>query len=256
MATVGPSSLDRGKLRLRDCLSNPQIVMNSEGRGIEGGTCRPTKSKAEYENWSDMHPRILMMAKAPRPGFVKTRLAAQIGNEKATSLYRVLVERQLRATPVGWPLQIHFAPIDAETEMRVWLGEHRALVPQSFGNLGDRLQSAFAQAFADGARAVIAIGGDCPELHAEDFLQAEEVLQARDVVLGPARDGGYYLIGLRAPAPQLFVDVPWSTSEVLATTVDHIENSGLSFELLGVKDDIDDTASMRRAAGRLGVADM
>ena len=196
-----------------------------------------------------------MMTKAPRSGSVKTRLAAQIGNEKATWLYRALVERQMRATPAGWPLQIHFAPIDAETEMRAWLGEHRAFVAQSSGNLGDRLQSAFAQAFAGGARAVIAIGGDCPELHAEDFLQAEEVLQRRDVVIGPAGDGGYYLIGLCAPAPQLFVDVPWSTTEVLATTVDHIESSGLSFELLGVKEDIDDIASMWRVADRLGIAE-
>ncbi len=202
-----------------------------------------------------LSPRILLMTKAPRSGYVKTRIAAQIGVQEATEVYRLLVERQLRATPVGWPVQILFAPVDAETEMRAWLGDDWAFAPQSSGDLGDRLQSAFAQAFANGAPSVIAIGGDCPELQAEDFLRAEEVMQRKDVVIGPARDGGYVLIGLRAPAPQLFTAIPWSTSDVLRMTIARVEDSGLSYDLLDVKEDVDDAASLRRGANHLGVTE-
>ncbi|HEX9781244.1 MAG TPA: TIGR04282 family arsenosugar biosynthesis glycosyltransferase [Opitutaceae bacterium] len=201
------------------------------------------------------HPLIVLFAKAPQPGLAKTRLAAEVGEEEAMWLYRLLVERQLRAIPAGWPMEIHYAPRNAGPEMRAWLGGHHAYVPQSAGDLGERLQSAFAHSFAADARAVIAIGSDCPELNAGDFLQAEEVLQRKDAVVGPARDGGYYLIGLRRPAPQLFADVPWSTAQVFATTISHLENAGLSYELLGVKDDIDDVASMRRVARHLDVAE-
>jgi hypothetical protein len=125
------------------------------------------------------HPLIVMFAKAPRPGFVKTRLAAQIGKNDATWLYRLLVERQLRTVPAVWPLEIHFAPQDAEPEMRSWLGEHRSYVPQSSGDLGQRLQGAFARGFDRGARAVIAIGGDCPELRANDFWRQRRCCKGR-----------------------------------------------------------------------------
>lgn len=200
-----------------------------------------------------MHPTILLMAKAPRPSFVKTRLAAQIGPAEATDLYRRLVERQIRDIPTAWPLEVHFAPEDAEVEMRAWLGAGPKFVPQVDGDLGARLSAAFDHAFTQGARTAIAIGGDCPELGVDDFHQAAGVLQRKDVVLGPACDGGYYLIGLRGPAPFLFAHMPWSTPEVLSTTVDRLEQAGLSLELLGVKEDVDDSASMWRAASRLGI---
>lgn len=191
-------------------------------------------------------PTILVFLKAPRPGFVKTRLAAQIGEADATWLYRNMVERQLREIPEGWPVEVHFAPRDAAPEMRAWLGPERRFMPQPGGDLGERLRSAFARVFADGAPAAIAIGGDCPDLGCADFEHAREMLEDRDVALGPARDGGYYLIGLCAPAPGLFEDIPWSTAAVCAATLDRAAAAGLSCGLLDEKEDIDDAEALRR----------
>jgi glycosyltransferase A (GT-A) superfamily protein (DUF2064 family) len=95
---------------------------------------------------------------------------------------------------------------------------------------------------------VVAIGGDCPTLDAKCLDRAGAALDAHDVVLGPARDGGYYLIGLRKPAGELFVDIPWSTPDVLRTTLRRIRAARLSHVCLAVKEDVDDRASLRRNA--------
>ena len=198
-------------------------------------------------------PVVMVLLKAPRPGYVKTRLARDIGFPRATRLYRQLAERQVRAVPAAFHLEVHYAPRGAAAEMRAWLGERPRYRAQAGGDLGRRLEHAFARGFARGAARLLAIGADCPELDGPCLERAAHCLRRCDVVLGPARDGGYFLIGLRRPAPQLFAGIAWSSAEVLAQTLKRIKECGLSLALLGEKEDVDDLESLRRLRAR-GVA--
>jgi rSAM/selenodomain-associated transferase 1 len=201
-------------------------------------------------NESESPPTVLVFLKAPRPGDVKTRLARQIGTAAATALYRQWAERQLRVIPAGWRVEIHFAPPDACYEMRAWLGADLNYHAQADGDLGARLRNAFAATLRAGARRVIAIGADCPSLDTACLQQAAAALASSDLVLGPARDGGYYLIGLRREAPELFADIPWSTAGVFATTLARADALALDVHILDEKEDIDDLAALTRAQHR------
>jgi rSAM/selenodomain-associated transferase 1 len=188
------------------------------------------------------------MLKAPRPGTVKTRLAADIGPAEAARIYRLLAERQLAAIPPDWPVEVHFAPADARDEMRAWLGLRPALFPQAEGDLGERLVHAVASTFARGAPAALVIGGDCPELDADTLRAAAEVLRHDPLVLGPATDGGYYLIGLSEPRPALFSGIPWSTDRTLAATLHQAKSLRLNARLLTEKSDVDTLDDLRQHA--------
>ncbi len=191
-------------------------------------------------------PVVLVVVKAPRAGFVKTRLAAEVGAAEALRIYRLLVERQMAALPAGWAVEVHFAPGDGREEMRAWLGAGPAFHAQGEGDLGARLTLAVAGAFARGAGGVLVIGGDCPELDADTLRAAAAALETHGLVLGPANDGGYYLIGLARPLPLLFEAVPWSGPEVLAVTLRRAQEAGLTPALLTHKDDVDTLADWRR----------
>lgn len=191
-------------------------------------------------------PVVVLMLKAPRAGLVKTRLAAAIGPAEATRVYRLLAERQLAAIPPDWPVEIHFAPADARDEMRAWLGPRPTLVPQSEGDLGARLIHAVADTFERGAPAALVIGGDCPELDEATLRSAADALRRNPLVLGPTTDGGYYLIGLDQPRPELFADIPWSTERVLAATLHQAKSVNLNARLLAKKSDIDTLEDFQR----------
>lgn len=193
-----------------------------------------------------MKPLVMVFLKAPRPGTVKTRLGREIGFGAATQLYREMAEEQLRRILPGLIPEIHYAPRGAGAEMRRWLGRGFAYRAQSGGGLGERLSGAFAGAFQRGYRPVIAIGADCPGLEEASLRRAIDMLAGADVVLGPASDGGYYLIGLRHPAPRLFEEIEWSTRTVLAATRARIRECGLSCRTLEEKDDLDDLTALRR----------
>lgn len=197
-----------------------------------------------------MKPTLAVLLKAPHPGRVKTRLAATVGEAEATAIYRRLVERQVRALPSSWNATIHFDPPGAGEEMRAWLSPLRsglAYLPQSAGDLGARLNAAFVTHFSAGTRAVIALGGDCPGLDQTLLESAREKLLSADVVLGPAADGGYYLIGMNAPCAALFEGIPWSTPSTLARTREAVRRQGLRCVELPVLEDIDDAPSWERA---------
>jgi len=196
-------------------------------------------------------PTVLVFLKAPRVGEVKTRLAAEMGEREAARAYRAMAERQLAVIPREWRVEIHYAPRGAGREMRAWLGVGRCYRVQVGDDLGARLRHAFARAFASGARTVIAIGADCPELDAADLQDAAAALRRCDVVIGPARDGGYTLIGLRAPAPALFRGIPWSTGGVLTATLRRARAAKLRVRRLRELEDVDDAASWRRHRERI-----
>jgi rSAM/selenodomain-associated transferase 1 len=108
--------------------------------------------------------------------------------------------------------------------------------------LGERLHRAFSESFSEGAERIIIVGSDCPEIAAEDVRGALKELDSHDVVLGPAVDGGYWLIGLRAPHSELFREIPWSSDQVLAQTLRRARNLGLGVQLLRILADIDTEA--------------
>jgi len=182
---------------------------------------------------------LVVFVKHPAPGAVKTRLAAAIGPEAAARLYRALAEHVLEATtPLAGEYErlVFFDPPEALAEIRAWLPGVR-LLAQSSGDLGARMSDAFARAFARGAERVALVGTDAPGVSRESVKEALDALGAADVVIGPAEDGGYYLIGLRAPRPGLFAGIAWSTPSVREETLARAAAAGLSVrELLPLRD--------------------
>lgn len=184
---------------------------------------------------------LLVFAKAPRPGRVKTRLAADVGAEEATRIYRSLGSTVVDAVRRGpWTTVICHAPADAREAMEAWLGtEGLRFRPQSDGDLGRRMEEAVAEAFDGGAASVCVVGTDAPGVGAGLVARAFEALEDADVVLGPARDGGYWLVGMDRPRPELFRRVPWSTPRVLEITRTRIRRASLLEHLLPVLADVD-----------------
>jgi hypothetical protein len=172
---------------------------------------------------------------------VKTRLAATIGPEAAADLYRALVEHVLEATtprPGDYERLVFFDPPGALEEMRAWLPGLR-LLPQGSGDLGERMADAFARAFARGASRVAIVGTDAPSVSREAVTEALAALGGADAVLGPAEDGGYYLLALRGPRPELFAGIAWSTATVAAETRARASASGLTVRELPALRDLD-----------------
>ena len=188
-----------------------------------------------------MTPTILIFLKAPVAGQVKTRLARDVGNDKALEIYRSLVERQMSDLPDDWPVEIHFSPATAEPQMREWLGAEPnwSFVPQVESGLGERLAHATTRAFARGASAVMLIGGDCPELGEAEFQLAAQGLGEHDAVMGPAADGGYYLLGMKAPLLELFENVAWSTGAFADRTREIVREQNWELSELPQLSDID-----------------
>jgi uncharacterized protein len=196
-----------------------------------------------------MTPVLAVFLKAPRHGAVKTRLAAEIGERQALRLYRVMASRTLAAVrDTGFDATVWFAPADALTEMRHWLGDAWDLRPQASGDLGARLEAAARSVPA--GRGWIAIGGDCPRLDAELLHVAGAAVARGEIALGPSEDGGYYLIGGRAPLPAVFGEIPWSTSGVLGETRARLARAGVAWRELPMLRDVD-TADDARAEGLL-----
>lgn len=190
-------------------------------------------------------PAVLVFAKAPRPGQVKTRLAESVGPERAAFLYRRMGRAVIdQIADESANLVVCYDPPDGEDEVRRWLGPApSAFVSQGEGNLGDRM----ARMFAFGLRTaehVVLVGTDTPTLSAGAIRRASHALDTADLVLGPAEDGGYYLIALKAPQPTLFRGIAWSTDEVLTKTVANAEEIGLRVTFLEVEVDVDTVADL------------
>jgi uncharacterized protein len=197
---------------------------------------------------------LIVLAKEPRPGLVKTRLASEAGwtPERAAAVAEAFARDTLRVCSKvrGARLVIGYTPADAEGWFRD-VAPHAELVPQVEGDLGARIDAAFAVAFESGAAAAVAIGSDTPHLSPEAIDEAFRRLGEADVVLGPARDGGYYLIGLRARRPALFHGIAWSTSGVLAATLERIRRERMSVALLEETFDLDRAEDLEQLASLL-----
>jgi uncharacterized protein len=208
--------------------------------------CRLLSKTSPHMSSAASAPVVIAMLKAPLVGAVKTRLAEEIGHEAAVGIYRCLVVRQMAAVPADWRVEVHFAPADAGAAMRAWLGSGHDYFPQREGDLGARVQAAIDGAFSRGAPAVLVIGGDCPELDTGLLREAAKCLCEKSLVLGPAEDGGYYLIGMQRAQPDLFSNMPWSTAAVFAETVRRARTLGLKLNELPRLYDVDTADDLRR----------
>jgi rSAM/selenodomain-associated transferase 1 len=170
---------------------------------------------------------------------VKTRLAQAIGVSAALAAYKLLVECVVNSIAQFQDIELRYTPDNDSSEIQRWLQPGWQSHPQGAGDLGIRLHRAFEEAFASGAERVAIIGSDCPYLGVDDIATAWARLADHDVVLGPAADGGYWLVALRQAHPQLFQDISWSTSKVLAETRFKATQSGLRVCLLRELIDVD-----------------
>jgi hypothetical protein len=199
--------------------------------------------------------RIILFTRFPVAGRTKTRLIPALGSEGAAKLQRRLTLQALRAAETccierGAALEIQFEGAN-EKAMSHWLGDRFGFWPQTGEDLGARMRLAFTRAFNAGGRSTVLIGADCPLLTAEVLDQAFAALREYPVVLGPATDGGYYLIGLRQPVAELFTGPRWGTDSVLGDSLLILKQAGLRFSLLQPLNDIDrpeDLSSWRRFA--------
>lgn len=203
--------------------------------------------------WHAMADRVALgvMARAASDDRGKTRLVRALGIDDGADLRRAILLDTLEAIrPVRLVDRILlFAPDDAHAEMAGLDADIAHLIPQRGETLSQRLEYGFADLFALGYDAAALIGSDLPTLPAGHVEQGIEALLRHPdpLVLGPADDGGYYLIGLRRPHPALFQGIPWSTADVLATTRAIAEGEGLSVTLIPSWYDIDAVPDLERA---------
>lgn len=171
-------------------------------------------------------------------GKVKTRLAVDLGDEMAMEIYQQLV-RHTHFVCGSVPVQKFVFYSDFIPGDTTAFGQDYHFEVQSGNDLGSKMENAFQRLFAKGYEKIIILGTDCGELERGIVVEAFELLDTHEVVIGPARDGGYYLLGMKKMIADLFEDIPWSTEKVLFLTMEKLENQKISYELLEILSDVD-----------------
>jgi rSAM/selenodomain-associated transferase 1 len=180
---------------------------------------------------------LLIFARNPVYGKVKTRLAATIGNDKALQIYHQLVEHTAAVTqPINANRVVYYSDFIADND--AWNNNYSKAM-QRGTDLGERMSNAFKDTLEPGANKAIIIGTDCYELNTDIVANAFIELSNYDIVVGPALDGGYYLLGMNNHHPQLFYNMTWSTNTVLKETLARCAELGLRYFLLPILSDID-----------------
>lgn len=187
---------------------------------------------------------FIVFVKNPELGKVKTRLAKSIGEEEALAIYLKLLSHTHEITErLTCDVAIYYGSyIDSED---YWDNKKYKKFRQFGNDLGDRMHNAISQSLERGYEKVCLVGSDIYELESEIIEEAFKKLDDNEVVIGPARDGGYYLIGMKESNFQLFDISGWSTSSVFDETVDKIREQGLSFEKVKTLNDIDDINDLK-----------
>jgi uncharacterized protein len=180
---------------------------------------------------------LLIFAKNPVLGKVKTRLAVSIGNEKALMIYKNLLFYTFDVAQNTDSFV--FACFDEKDDFTLSSIEFDAFYKQQNGDLGHKMYQAFDHAFAKGFEQVVVIGTDCLDLTGELIQQAHQKLANSDFVIGPAKDGGYYLLGMKKNNKNIFKNIDWSSEKVLEQTLEKIKTQNLTVALLKTLSDID-----------------
>lgn len=177
--------------------------------------------------------RIVLFTRYPVPGSAKTRLIPALGADGAAAVHKQLTEKTVETLKnIGKPIEIRYSGDNAKAFAN-WLGSDISYVPQVEGELTDRLLAAIDPA------PVIFLGSDTPDLSTRHVIAAIDALQKSDAVIGPADDGGYYLIGIAKPYPFLFQNMRWSTEHVMPDTLDRLQQHKIGFEILETLHDCD-----------------
>lgn len=195
-------------------------------------------SAATFEN------TLLVFVKNPLAGKVKTRLGKSIGYPQAAKVYQqLLAHTKQQILGLKADVQIWYGDFVNEADLWSNAGFSKHLQVQK--DLGQRMKSAMEQAFQQGAQKVVIIGSDCPEISTAILNQAFETLQTKDAVIGPANDGGYYLLGF-SKFHNLFENIAWSTATVLPQTLAKLEAAQLSYGLLPQLVDLDNLEDLKK----------
>lgn len=225
---------------------NNKMTRLSEGK-------QSTSQKSLHGARLTPHTALVVFAKAPIPGQVKTRLCPPLTPDEAATLHGSFVldtlERtKLAATALKLPFDRYLACAPAATHVffKIMEERHGVKVTDQVGDdLGARMNQAFEATFKKGYKHVLIIGTDVPTLPLDHLKQALALLDSHDLVLGPALDGGYYLIGLKRMAPELFAGIPWSTDQVLKRTQEKAVSLGLKTAQLEPWRDVDTLADLQ-----------
>jgi len=189
---------------------------------------------------------LIIIAKYPANGSVKTRLKGHMPDNQILTLYTHLLEStivKLRSIP-GVDTFIAYAPHNAEQ----YFSDFKLnLIPLSDGDLGERMFKSFQDVFNKGYQKAALVGADIPDLSANTILTAFDVLSGHDIVYGPAKDGGFYLVGMKKAIRELFVNIPWSSDQTLKKSLEQASKNGYSVELTETLSDIDTIDDVNQA---------
>jgi rSAM/selenodomain-associated transferase 1 len=186
---------------------------------------------------------LVIFVRNPISGQVKTRLAKDIGDERALEIYLQLLQHTLEITRgLSFRKFIYYA--DEVSDYDLWSVPGYTKRKQNGNDLGERMLNSFKELFDQGFTRIIIIGSDCLQLKSETLEEAVALLESNAAVIGPASDGGYYLLGLTKFYPDLFINKPWSTDQVFEKTIKDLINQGISYALLEEFSDIDDVTDL------------
>jgi len=197
---------------------------------------------------------IVLFIKTPIKGRVKTRLADDIGSVHALNIYKCFIDDIINAAAqTGFELKIFFDPPDSKSLIKKWLKQEFDYQVQTGSDLGEKMSAAFQTVFSAKFNRAVLIGSDIPDLPESHIRDAINRLKTHDAVIGPATDGGYYLIGFRSDTflPDIFKDISWSTDTVYAKTLRNLEKCGLTVHILPQWRDVDTYADLVALADSL-----
>ena len=188
---------------------------------------------------------LIIIAKSPESGEVKTRLKGVLSDEKRVALYTRLLDGTVSRMKGVAKAEtfITYTPANAAGYFERF---NVKIFPQAEGDLGARLSGAIKHVYALGYDRIAIVGSDVPGLSSRIGSEAFKSLSDANITIGPSTDGGYYLIGMSRPIPELFEDIPWSTNMVLKATVKKARELGLTIELLDILDDVDTPEDLER----------
>jgi len=185
-------------------------------------------------------------------GKVKTRLSVDVGDVVAMEIYQELV-RHTHEVCKNVEVQKFLFFSDFISDDTSEYGTDYQFEVQAGNDLGSRMANAFGRIFSKGYEKIVILGTDCGELESRILAEAFELLENHEVVIGPASDGGYYLLGMKKLIVDLFVDIPWSTEKVLFLTMEKLENKSISYDLLKTLSDVDRIEDWEKVKRKLNV---
>ncbi len=186
---------------------------------------------------------LMVFIKNEMLGKVKTRLSASIGNENALDVYRLLLSHTLKiSVPLRVDKVVYYS--DYLPGNDIWKQNNFLQKVQEGADLGERMHHAFTEMFKNNYERIVIIGSDCYELTTEHLVQAFDLLKIKDAVIGPAQDGGYYLLGLKKAHASIFMNKTWSDAALFKETIETIEEIKISYGLLPALTDVDEVKDL------------